>query len=77
MRVSGLDIPTACSISSTRSRLSGPRSLVWSSRVSSTCSPIVRVGSSEVEGSWKTIARLRPRTRCISRSVSLRRSRPR
>ena len=55
------------------SRLDMP---AWMRATSPIWSPTVKTGFSAVIGSWNTIAMRLPRTRCISRSSSARRSRP-
>ena len=53
-----------------------PRAMPWTISVSSIWLPIVKTGLSAVIGSWKTSAISAPRIFCISRSSSVRRSRP-
>ena len=61
MRVSGLGMPTRSSSSTARLRAAPPPRSRWVAIVSTSCSPTVKSGLSEVSGSWKIIDTRRPR----------------
>ena len=67
---------TASSSSIARSRAARPRAMPCTISVSSIWLPMVKTGFRAVIGSWNTSAISAPRTFCISRSSSVRRSRP-
>ena len=75
-RRAGSEMPTIASSSSARRRASAGDSLRWISRPSVSWRPMLSTGLSEVIGSWNTMPISRPRTRRISSSPSLSRSRP-
>jgi hypothetical protein len=75
-RSSGFGMPTSVKSSTARSFALCPESPRCFCRLSVIWRPTLIVGSSEVIGSWKTIAIFDPRIVCIRCSESLRRSCP-
>ena len=75
-RRAGSEMPTMPRSSTARARASVWRIARWISRPSVSWRPTVRTGLSEVIGSWKIMPISRPRTRRISSSDSVKRSRP-
>ncbi|ODQ83872.1 hypothetical protein BFG51_08405 [Dietzia alimentaria] len=75
-RVLGDGMRTRVSISTARSTASLRLRPRWWRSGSMICRPIVRMGLSEVSGSWKTMAISRPQNFCASRRVSDSTSRP-
>src|SRR2546425_1265153 len=72
----GSGMPTIASSSTARRRASAPAIPRWISSPSLSWRSMVSTGFSDVIGSWKIMAISRPRTRRISSSFSVKRSRP-
>src|SRR5438876_295323 len=75
-RRAGSGMPTSASSSTARSQASRRETGRWSRTASAIWLPTVSTGLSDVIGSWKIMARPAPRTARMSRSGSVRRSRP-